>query len=106
GWSAVTDLFTRANDRIRGNLDALQHNVTIAGHALAAIFQGDWKGALNHAREIFDNWWSGLNDFLGGLPQKMLDFGKDLIQGLIDGVKSMITGAVDAVKGVGESVIN
>ncbi len=99
-------VWSTLQSNVTNNLDAMRHNFRIAGEGLKALFQGDWNRALKAAQEVFDNWWSAVNDFFGGIPQKMLEFGKDLIQGLIDGVKSMLTGAVDAVKGVGESVVN
>src|SRR5690606_37277899 len=102
----MSSLWGHLQENVTRNLDAMRHNFRIAGEGLKALFQGVWRAALAAAREIFDNWWSSVNDFFGGLPQKMVDFGRDLIQGLINGVKSMVTGAVDAVKGVGESVIN
>lgn len=106
GWDFVVSAFQSAREAVTSNLDAIKHNLSIAGSAIDAIFRGDWNAALLHAREIIGNWWSSLSDFFAGIPAQMLEFGKNMIQGLMDGVKSMLTGAVDAVKGVGQSVID
>lgn len=79
-WGAIVDAFRSAGERI--------------------------GTAFRNIKNAIRDWWDDLNAFLGGLPAKMLEFGKDLIGGLVNGVKSMLTNAVDAVKGVGEGIIS
>lgn len=46
-----------------------------------------------------------LGNFFSGLPDKALQWGKDLIQGFIDGIKSLGGGAVNAVTDVAGDII-
>lgn len=116
-WDAIKTATAAARDAIQSVLQALadyvgsifggiKHHFELLLDFWRAIFRGDLQGAFDAIQGMFQNWWDTLNTFLFGLPQKMLEFGKELIGGLINGVKSMLTGAVDAVKGVGQGVID
>src|SRR5690606_6283459 len=105
-WDGIKQAFTAAVNHFSDAFAGVRRHFELFIDMLRAIFRGDFKAALDLAQDIFHNWWDTLNQFLLGLPAKMLEFGRNLIGGLVDGVKSMVTTAVDAVKGVGNSVIS
>lgn len=105
-WDAVKAAFSAAVDHVMIVFDGIKRHFELFIEFIKAIFRGDWKAALDIGREMIENWWNTINDFLFGLPAKMLQFGKDLIGGLVNGVKSMMDSAVNAVKGVGDGIIN
>jgi len=43
-------------------------------------------------------------DYIADLPDKFLEWGRDMIENLIDGIKSKISGVVDAVSGVASTI--
>lgn len=105
-WDAVKAAFSAAVDHVMIVFDGIKRHFELFIEFIKAIFRGDWAAALDIGREMIENWWNTINDFLFGLPAKMLQFGKDLIGGLVNGVKSMMDSAVNAVKGVGDGIIN
>lgn len=44
--------------------------------------------------------WETVNDYMGGLPSRMVQYGRDMITGLIDGIKNMAGNLVGAIKNV------
>lgn len=109
----------------RGGTSVLQS----IGNGLKSFFSGLW----NSIKSTAVNLWNGLLGFFRGLPakfsglmrgvgdavvhgfdsavaflkempNKMLQWGKDMIQGLLNGIKSMIGRVGDAIKGVGDKI--
>lgn len=105
-WDTITSVFSRGVDHVQRVFQGMRETISNVIRMVTSLFRGDFRGAWNAARDVITSWWDTINTFFGGLPQKFLNFGKDLITGLIDGVKSMVTNAVDAVKGVGSSIIS
>jgi len=75
--------------------------------ALTGFFSGLWSGIVSTIRST----WEGAMDFLGSIPDRIMEFfggigtwllgaGEDLIQGFIDGIGNMIGGVGDAIGGV------
>lgn len=55
---------------------------------------------INTGKEIIDS----IKDALGDLPDKAIQWGKDMINGFIKGIKNMISGVKNAVKGVADTI--
>lgn len=66
------------------------------------IFQNAWHGITGAVLNI----WNWINNFFGGLPGKMLQFGINMIQGLINGIGSMLGAVGNAVSGVANTIKN
>lgn len=104
-WETISSNFMQAWE----DLKEIGRGIGQFATDLVDNFRGLWRGIQETSAAIeqtFRDWWTAVWSYLTGLPQQMIEFGKDLMQGLINGVRSMVTGAVDAVKGVGQNVID
>lgn len=79
------------------------------------IFTGDFstmkEGVLNiwntlkqGVSDAVNNLFNFINELFGGLPSKMLQWGKDAISGFVNGIKDKVSDAVNAIKNVGNKV--
>ena len=72
------------------------------------VFEGDWAGAWNKAKEAASTVWEGIKGIFLNTFETMKDVGKNIIQGLINGIKSMkdavVRAAKDVANGIGDSV--
>lgn len=89
----------------------------IAGviQAFCGLVQGDFRSMKDGVVRIFSSLWSGvknainimlngINKAFGGLPAKMLQWGKDAISGFINGIKSMVSSVINTVKNIGNKI--
>lgn len=61
-----------------------------------------WKGFKTN----WDKAWNSLVDTLKELPQKFLDYGKNIVQGLIDGINKGIESAKKSVSGLAKAILD
>lgn len=61
-----------------------------------------WKGFKTN----WDNAWNSLVDTLKELPQKFLNYGKNIVQGLIDGINKGIESAKKSVSGLAKAILD
>lgn len=61
-----------------------------------------WKGFKTN----WDKAWNSLVDALKELPQKFLNYGKDIVQGLIDGINKGIESAKKSVSGLAKAILD
>lgn len=61
-----------------------------------------WKGFKTN----WDNAWNSLVDTLKELPQKFLNYGKNIVQGLIDGINKGIESAKKSVGGLAKAILD
>jgi methyl-accepting chemotaxis protein len=61
-----------------------------------------WKGF----KKNWDDAWNSLVDTLKKLPQKFLDYGKNIVQGLIDGINKGIESAKKSVGGLAKAILD
>lgn len=61
-----------------------------------------WKGF----KKNWDDAWNSLVDTLKELPQKFLDYGKNIVQGLIDGINKGIESAKKSVSGLAKAILD
>ena len=61
-----------------------------------------WKGF----KKNWDESWNSLVDTLKELPQKFLDYGKNIVQGLIDGINKGIESAKKSVGGLAKAILD
>lgn len=61
-----------------------------------------WKGFKTN----WDKSWDSLVDTLKELPQKFLDYGKNIVQGLIDGINKGIESAKKSVSGLAKAILD
>ena len=61
-----------------------------------------WKGFKTN----WDKSWNSLVDTLKELPQKFLDYGKNIVQGLIDGINKGIESAKKSVSGLAKAILD
>jgi TP901 family phage tail tape measure protein len=88
-WDKVKAVFSNALDSIWGFIKK-------AFWAYVDFIINFSPNVTNAVKSI----WEKVNEYMKGLPAKMVQMGKDLIQGLINGIKNMAGAAFDAVKGV------
>lgn len=77
-WSTITTTFTNIFNAVKEKVTAIKESIV----------------------EGFNN----AIEFIKGLPEKAIQWGKDFIQGLIDGIKSGVDKIGEAVSGIGEKV--
>lgn len=61
-----------------------------------------WKGF----KTKWDDAWNSLVDTLKELPQKFLNYGKNIVQGLIDGINKGIESAKKSVSGLAKAILD
>lgn len=61
-----------------------------------------WKGFKTN----WDKAWNSLVDTLKELPQKFLNYGKNIVQGLIDGINKGIENAKKSVSGLAKAILD
>ena len=61
-----------------------------------------WKGFKTN----WDNAWNSFVDTLKELPQKFLNYGKNIVQGLIDGINKGIESAKKSVSGLAKAILD
>ena len=61
-----------------------------------------WKGFKTN----WDKAWNSLVDTLKELPQKFLNYGKNIVQGLIDGINKGIESAKKSVSGLAKAILD
>lgn len=61
-----------------------------------------WKGF----KKNWDDAWNSLVDTLKELPQKFLNYGKNIVQGLIDGINKGIESAKKSVGGLAKAILD
>ena len=61
-----------------------------------------WKGFKTN----WDKSWNSLVDTLKELPQKFLNYGKNIVQGLIDGINKGIESAKKSVSGLAKAILD
>lgn len=65
------------------------------------ITQG-WQKTITGVRQI----WDKIFAFFTGIPQKMAEFGKNIIEGLINGIKNSFANAGKAIGDVASGIVN
>lgn len=83
--------------------------VVNAWHAIVDAFTyavRNIRTSLLEAKTAITDWWDKVVTFFRGIPDRMLQFGKDMITGLVNGLKSMVGNAVDSIRGVGDSIVS
>lgn len=71
--------------------------VTGLGHlwdAVTGLFSGDWSQVVG----AFRSGWANIDQFLGGLPSRFVQWGADIVQGLVNGLLSKIPLIGDTLK--------
>lgn len=69
---------------------------------VGAWWDEKWKGF----KTKWDDAWNSLVDALKELPQKFLNYGKDIVQGLIDGINKGIESAKKSVSGLAKAILD
>lgn len=65
-----------------------------------------WDEKWNGFKTNWDNAWNSLVDTLKELPQKFLNYGKNIVQGLIDGINKGIESAKKSVSGLAKAILD
>jgi phage-related protein len=69
------------------------------------ILNGDWAGAWQTVQQTVIGIFEGINQFFGGIPAKLLEFGKQMIDGLVLGILSNGDKVIKALRGLIDQAI-
>ena len=108
-FNAVRDFFSTIWGRVK---EVFNMSLTDIWELIKRMFSAYVDFVVNFGPNVLKavhGIWNAVNDYMGGLPAKMLDYGKNIIQGLINGIKNMagnlkgvisdvVSGAVNSVK--------
>jgi hypothetical protein len=108
-WQGFSTNFQTAWESLPG---FVQHPIQALDQASAGLKQWfvgvgvwwdeKWKGFKTN----WDNAWNSLVDTLKELPQKFLNYGKNIVQGLIDGINKGIESAKKSVSGLAKAILD
>lgn len=108
-WQGFSTNFQKSWESLPG---FVQHPIQALDQASAGLKQWfvgvgvwwdeKWKGFKTN----WDNAWNSLVDTLKELPQKFLDYGKNIVQGLIDGINKGIENAKKSVSGLAKAILD
>ena len=108
-WQGFSTNFQTAWESLPG---FVQHPIQALDQASAGLKQWfvgvgvwwneKWKGFKTN----WDNAWNSLVDTLKELPQKFLNYGKNIVQGLIDGINNGIESAKKSVGGLAKAILD
>ena len=65
-----------------------------------------WDEKWKSFKKNWDDAWNSLVDTLKELPQKFLNYGKNIVQGLIDGINKGIESAKKSVSGLAKAILD
>jgi len=134
-WERAKEIFSNAIDAIVGFLGGLITEVILWGYRLLVKikkpFQDAWNWLIEKATEAFnsavtfftgfidgikefiddplgfiEDMWEDIKTFFGGLPDKAMQFGKDIINGLTDGLKELAGDPVGFITGLGSDLLD
>jgi hypothetical protein len=108
-WQGFSTNFQKSWDSLPG---FVQHPIQALDQASAGLKQWfvsvgvwwneKWKGFKTN----WDKSWNSLVDTLKELPQKFLNYGKNIVQGLIDGINKGIESAKKSVSGLAKAILD
>jgi hypothetical protein len=108
-WQGFSTNFQTAWESLPG---FVQHPIQALDQASAGLKQWfvgvgvwwdeKWKGFKTN----WDKAWNSLVDTLKELPQKFLNYGKNIVQGLIDGINKGIESAKKSVGGLAKAILD
>lgn len=108
-WQGFSTNFQKSWDSLPG---FVQHPIQALDQASAGLKQWfvsvgvwwneKWKGFKTN----WDKSWNSLVDTLKELPQKFLNYGKNIVQGLIDGINKGIESAKKSVGGLAKAILD
>lgn len=108
-WQGFSTNFQKSWDSLPG---FVQHPIQALDQASAGLKQWfvgvgvwwdeKWKGF----KANWDKAWNSLVDTLKELPQKFLNYGKNIVQGLIDGINNGIETAKKTVGGLAKAILD
>ena len=94
-WNSIKAVFSSA-------LDAIWGFIKKAFWGYVDFVKSIGPNVLGAVQNI----WNTVNNFMRGLPAKMVQIGRDMITGLINGIKNMAAAALESITGVVGGVIN
>ena len=89
-------------DKITVALDKASADLKQWFAGLGEWWDKKWKGFKTN----WDKAWNSLVDALKELPQKFLNYGKNIVQGLIDGINKGIESAKKSVSGLAKAILD
>lgn len=108
-WEGFKTNFQTAWESLPG---FVQHPIQALDQASAGLKQwfvgvGEWwNQKWSGFKTDWDKSWNSLVDTIKNLPQKFLDYGKNIVQGLIDGINKGIENAKKTVSGLAKAIID
>lgn len=116
-WNNITSAVSTAVNAVLSAVSSIWNTIRSVTSSIwnsiksriADIWKGIVSAVTNKAKEVYDKIkgkFEEILDFLGGLKDKMIAKGKEIIQGLIDGIASKINAVADKIRSVGETITN
>ena len=108
-WQGFSTNFQTAWESLPGFVQHPIHALDQASAGLKQWFVGVgvwWDEKWNGFKANWDKAWNSLVDTLKELPQKFLNYGKNIVQGLIDGINKGIESAKKSVGGLAKAILD
>lgn len=108
-WQGFSTNFQTAWESLPG---FVQHPIQALNQASAGLKQwfvgvGEWwNQKWAGFKKNWDKAWNSLVDTIKNLPEKFLDYGKNIVQGLINGINNGIENAKETVSGLAKAIID
>lgn len=118
-WGAISEWFQELWKKVSNKCEEIWNEIcSFFTDTIPAAFEKFKNSTMNTFRNVVSGIKSTISkvgttvsegfqsaiDFITGLPQKALQWGKDFIGGIIDGIKSMVGKVTSAVSGVAEKI--
>jgi hypothetical protein len=101
-WEGVKNVFVGVWEWIKNLfLNYTPHGLIIKHWAAISA----WFGRLwENVKAVFVNAWNGIWEFFSGLPEKFVEFGRNIIQGLVNGILSAVSRVWEVIKNIGKKI--
>lgn len=114
-WNGIKTAVSTAINAVKSVVTSVWNNITTTTsniwNNIKTTISNIWNNIVstvtNKVKEVYTkikNKFDEILEFLGGLKEKFVQKGKDIIQGLIDGFTAKLKGVADKIREVGETV--
>lgn len=108
-WEGFKENFSKSWESLSEAVDKAKSSLDQASADLKQWFVGVgewWNQKWSGFKTNWDKSWNSLVDTIKNLPQKFLDYGKNIVEGLIKGINNGIETAKKTVGGLAKAIID
>lgn len=96
-WPVLLPILEATWTSIKGVVEAAIALVVGAVKVAMQLFNGDWEGAWQTAKDAAQGVWNGIVTFFSGIPQTMANIGNSMLEGLRQGIRDNATKVIQAI---------